>query len=425
MGLEFSARTRGPETMPWKRVAVDEERMRFVIRAVSGQEGMAALCREFGISRPTGYVWRRRYGASRSLSDLAEHSRRPRRSPGRTAGWKEQRVVAWRRQTGWGAKKLRVLLREEEQLVLPVRTIHRILERHELVRACSHGAAPQRFERSRPNELWQMDSKGQYPLADGQCHALAILDDHSRYAVGLYALPQLTAAQAYPCLVQTFRRYGVPQAMLMDHGSLWWATTNGWGLTQLSLRLIEQGIRLLYGRVGHPQTQGKVERFHRTLGEALRHRGVPEKFAGWPAALAEFQQSYNERRPHEALGMQRPRERYRPSARSYQEQVRPWEYPAGSDVRRLNGAGSLSAAGQRWFVCAALADQKVCVERFDGKLLVSYRNMYIREIDLERKRTRPLVVERGASGETAAVALRAPSAVSPGEKQPAGQSIKV
>lgn len=402
--------------MPWKRVQVDEQRMRFVLRAVSGQEGMAGLCREFGIARPTGYLWRQRYLKTRSLGDLLESSRRPQHSPGRTAPWKEERVVALRQQTGWGAKKLQVLLQEEEQLDLPVRTIHRILERHELLRAGSHGAAPQRFERSTPNELWQMDTKGQYPLSDGQCHALSILDDHSRYAVGLYALRELSTAQAYPCLVQTFRCYGVPQAMLMDHGSLWWATTNGWGLTRLSLRLIEQGIRLLYGRIAHPQTQGKVERFHRTLGEALRHRGVPEKFAGWPAALEEFQRSYNQRRPHEALGMQRPADRYRPSVRGYQEQVRPWEYPPGSDVRRLNGAGSLSAAGQRWFVCAALADQQVRVECFDGKLLVSYRNMYIREIDLERQRTRPLVVERSASGEAAPVALRAPCAASPEEK---------
>lgn len=425
MGLEFSARTRGPETMPWKRMDVDEERMRFVIRAVSGQERLAGLCREFGISRPTGYLWRQRYRESGSLADLAEHSRRPQRSPGRTAGWKAQRVVALRQQTGWGAKKLRVLLREEQQLDLPVRTIHRILERHELLRAPSHGAAPQRFQRSTPNELWQMDSKGKYPLRDGQCHALSILDDHSRYAVGLYALPQLTAAQAHPCLVQTFRRYGVPQAMLMDHGSLWWATTNGWGLTWLSLRLIEQGIHLLYGRVAHPQTQGKVERFHRTLGEALRHRGVPGKFAEWPAALAEFQVSYNERRPHEALGMQRPAERYRPSARSYQEQVRPWEYPAGSEVRRLNGAGALSDAGRRWFVCGALAEQPVRVERFDGKLLVSYRDMYIREIDLQRGHSRPLVVARRASGEAAPVALRAPCAASPEAKTPAEPGAQV
>jgi len=250
-------------------MAVDDQRMQFVIRAVSGKERIAVLCREFGISRPTGYLWRRRYLETRSVGDLAEHSRRPQRSPARTVPAKEQRVVAAREETGWGAKKLRVVLRDEEQLVLPVRTIHRILARHQLVRRDVHGAAPQRFARSTPNELWQMDTKGKYRLEDGQCHALCMVDDHSRYAVGVYALPVLTMEQAHPCIVNSFRSHGLPLAMLMDHGALWWATSNGWGLTWLSVRLIEQGIRLVYGRVSHPQTQGKVERLHRTLGEAM------------------------------------------------------------------------------------------------------------------------------------------------------------
>ena len=109
--------------------------------------------------------------------------------------------------------------------------------------------ALKRFERSTPNELWQMDGKGEFHASDGTCYPLSILDDHSRYAVGLYALPAFTAEQIYPCLVRTFERYGVPEAMLMDHGSEWWSTTNGYGLTWLSVRLIEQGIQLCYGRV--------------------------------------------------------------------------------------------------------------------------------------------------------------------------------
>ena len=409
--------------MPWKRMDVDEQRMQFVIRAISGRERMSALCREFGISRPTGYLWRQRYRQASSLTEVSERSRRPHRSPRRTAAGTEQRVVALRQQTGWGAKKLRVLLHEEEELPLAVRTIHRILERHDLVSEDAHGPAPGRFERSEPNELWQMDSKGKYPLSDGECHALSILDDHSRYAVGLYALPELSGAKAYPCLVETFRCYGVPQAMLMDRGSLWWSAWNGWGLTRLSVRLIEQGIRLLYGRVRHPQTQGKVERFHRTLGEALRHRGVPRWFGQWPAALAEFRSSYNERRPHEALQMKRPAERYQRSQRSYEERVKEWEYPAGSEVRRLNSQGMLSDKGHRWFVCGALADQRVRVERFEGKLLVSYRHMYVREIDLERRGSRALVVAR-SSAENAPVALRAPSAFSArGMNTPASEKV--
>lgn len=397
--------------MPWKRMGVDDQRMQFVIRAVSGKERIAALCREFGISRPTGYLWRRRYLETRSVCDLAEHSRRPQRSPARTAPAKEQRVVAVRQETGWGAKKLRVVLRDEQQITLPVRTIHRILARHELVRRDVHGAAPQRFVRSTPNELWQMDTKGKYRLDDGQCHALCMVDDHSRYAVGVYALPVLTMEQAHPCIVNTFRAYGLPEAMLMDHGSLWWATSNGWGLTWLSVRLIEQGIRLVYGRVSHPQTQGKVERLHRTLGEAMRHRGVPRYFSAWPAAVAEFQSTYNNRRPHEAIDMQRPRDRYHASPRSYQEQPPSWEYQAGSEVRRVNVNGAIAEAGRKWFVCEALAGQNVRVEHFDGKLLVSYRHMYIREIDLARGTTQALVRARSAAtAEPAPAALRATSA---------------
>jgi hypothetical protein len=198
--------------------------------------------------------------------------------------------------------------------------------------------------------------------------------------------------------------------MLMDRGTLWWSAHNGWGLTRLSVRLIEQGIRLLYGRVAHPQTQGKVERFHRTLGADLRHRGVPQWLAEWPPRLAEFRHSYNHRRPHEALGMDRPAERYRASERRYQERVQPWEYPAGSAVPRLNGQGMLAAGGRRWFVCEALAGQRVRVEEFDGKLLVSYRHMYVREIDLQRRISRPLLVARTDSASPAPVALRAPCA---------------
>jgi transposase InsO family protein len=397
--------------MPWRTMERDEQRMQFVIRASSGKERLSALCREFGISRPTGYLWRRRYQSSRTLTELVECSRRPKNSPARTATWKERRVTTLRRQTGWGAKKLHVLL-GEEQIRLPVRTIHRILERHNLVNDSAPGPAPGRFERSEPNELWQMDSKGKYWIEEGECHPLSILDDHSRYAVGLYPLPELEGKQAQPCLVQTFRRYGVPEAMLMDRGAMWWTAFNGWGLTQLSVQLIEQGIHLLYGRVCHPQTQGKVERFHRTLDVELRHHGVPRRFAEWPAALDQVRSIYNEQRPHEALAMQRPAQRYRPSSRSYAEQVKEWEYPAGSDVRRLNSQGMLTHQGRRWFVCGALANCRVRVEAFDGKLLVSYRHMYVREVDVERKCSRPLVLARKRRAENAPVALRAPYASS-------------
>jgi len=385
--------------MPWKRVDVEEQRLQFVIRAASGKEPMAGLCREFGIARPTGYRWRRRYLEARSFTAVQERSRRPQRSPRRTDPGKQLRVVSWRQQTGWGAKKLQVVLREKEGMALPVRTIHRILKRQGLVSPEAPSPALQRFERRAPNELWQMDSKGRYSWPSARCHPLSILDDHSRYVVGLHALPELRAEKAWPCLVETFRQYGVPQAMLMDRGSLWWSEPNGWGLTWLSVRLIEQGIELLYGRVRHPQTQGKVERFHRTLGDELRRRGLPRSWAEWPGLLAQVQRDYNQWRPHEALGMRRPAEVYQPSRQAYQESPPPWDYPEGSEVKQLNTQGLLEHQGRRWFVCEALAGRRVRIERVEGRLLVSYRHMYLREIDPERGCTRPLVVGReGTAG---------------------------
>jgi transposase InsO family protein len=389
--------------MPWEKTDVSEQRVKFVVRAVSGKEHMTALCQEFGISRPTGYRWRRRFEQSHSVTGVLERSRRPAHSPRQTEAQKEERVGELREQYGWGAKKIAVLLREEGTPIT-VSTINRILKRRGWVsKLDSHTLALERFERSAPNELWQMDGKGKYRSQDGTCYPLSILDDHSRYAVGLYGLTAFRAEQVYPCLIRTFERYGVPEAMLMDHGTVWWGTTNGYGLTWLSVRLIEQGIGLYYGRVHHPQTQGKVERFHRTLEEAMRHRGKPKWMAQWPAALEEFQQVYNERRPHEALGMKRPVERYRASTRGYQAQPAEWEYPDGSIVQRLNTQGFLCWQGENWFVCEALAGRWVRVERVKELLLVSYRHMYVREIDRQQRCTRPLVAPHFGR------ALRSPS----------------
>ena len=154
--------------MPWARTDVNNERVKFVIRAASGRERVATLCREFGISRPTGYRWRNRSQSGGSLvAAVQERSRRPLHSPAQTDPAKEWRVVELRRQYGWGAKKIRVLL-EEEGISLPLTTIHRILKRRDLIGLKeSHAPALERFERAAPNELWQMDGKGEYRASGG------------------------------------------------------------------------------------------------------------------------------------------------------------------------------------------------------------------------------------------------------------------
>ena len=378
--------------MPWKESDVRSERIAFVVRARQAEATMTALCREFGISRQTGYKWLRRSREVESLGDLEEHSRRPHRSPRKTPDALECRVVELRRRFGWGGRKLSVLLAREGVDLAPS-TVDRILKRRGLVRSGERQRpATRRFERSEPMELVQMDFKGPYRLRSGAlCHPLSVLDDHSRYALRLDALPSQHGHRVQSSLIQCFERHGVPEAMLMDHGHPWWATTNGHGLTRLSVFLIHQGIDLIYGGIGHPQTQGKVERFHRTLGESLRVSGPPLSLAGFQTSLDAFRQVYNEQRPHEALDDATPARRYRPSRKPYRPDPPAWEYPSGSEVHRVRDNGCLRLHGRYYFVCHPLAGQRVRLERFEERILVTYRHMHVREIDLETGRTTAVV----------------------------------
>jgi transposase InsO family protein len=357
-----------------------EQRIEFVIRACQGREKLSTLCREYGVSRPTGYLWVNRYRAAGSINGLAELSRRPRRTPTRTPEGIEARVVALRDRWGWGAKKLAVLLKREG-ITLAVRTIHRILKRYERVRKeASFSPALRRFERAQPNELWQCDFKGEYGTDSGFCYPFSLLDDHSRYAVGLFALPATSGERVWSCFQRTFERYGVPEAVLCDHGSPWWSTHSEHGLTQVSVALIKQGVRLHYSGVGHPQTQGKVERFHRTLKDAIRHQGQPQGFREWSSLLALIRHEYNHVRPHEALAMMTPAQRYQPSPRPYLPHPPEWVYPEGAQVAQINSAGNMNWRGAQYFVSHALEGERVQVQEVGETLIVNYRHMYIREI---------------------------------------------
>jgi transposase InsO family protein len=227
----------------------------------------------------------------------------------------------------WGARKLQVLL-AREGVQLPRNTIHRILRRHDLIGAQQRGAAAtQRFERERPNELWQMDFKGPkgWPQPMGP---LSVLDDHSRYLIALAATGGTHAAPVQQQLEEAFQRCGVPEAMLMDHGTPWWSSHAQFGRTQLSLWLMRQGIRLYWSGIRHPQTQGKVERFHGSLQRAWERRGMPgDNRQAW---LDAYRWEHNHVRPHEALGMQTPATMWKPSLHRYDPHPPRWEYPTGA-----------------------------------------------------------------------------------------------
>lgn len=367
--------------MPWRTESVMDQRIEFVLRAVAGEESVSELCREYEISRPTGYLWLQRYRAAGSVMGLAEHSRRPLNSPQQTAAEIEAAVLALRDEKGWGGPKIAKVLEQRGQQVAPA-TAQRILKRSGRVLKPKVDKTTIRFERSECNELAQMDFKGDYTMARGKCYPLSFLDDRSRYLHGLWPLPSTGGEGVKQSLEGYFREQGVPRSILMDHGTPWFGTTNQHGLTWVAVWLLKQGVVLRYSGVGHPQTQGKVERFHQTLKLRTRHRGEPESMQEWLEWAPVFRHEYNHERPHEALGMKTPAEVYQPvNLRPYQEQPQEWEYNGGT-VKRLNTQGMLYYQQQSYFVSEALATERVRVDELEGKLLVTFRHMTVREIEV-------------------------------------------
>ena len=368
---------------------VQEQRVRFVVEATQKRQRFGALCAAYEISRPTGYLWLRRY-REWGVDGIAERSRRPHRSPERTDLGLERQVVELRqRYPDWGARKLKVLL-ARQGVELPRNTIHRILLRHDLVHDQDRRvAATQRFERGQPNELWQMDFKGPkgWPQTIGP---LSVLDDHSRYLIALAANGSTHGAAVREQLEEAFQRCGVPEGMLMDHGTPWWSQQAPSGQTQLSLWLMRQGIRLHWSGIRHPQTQGKVERFHGSLQRALERRGLPREHPQvW---LDAYRWEHNYVRPHEALGMQTPATVWRPSLRRYDPHPPRWEYPAGAWVLKLDCHGLLDIQNRKWKVSKALAGERVQVVRVEGRMMVFYCTTLLRELDPGIQRSK--IIER-------------------------------
>lgn len=380
--------------MPWRTGSVMDERIEFVLRAEEAEESIAELCRAYGISRPTGYLWLHRYQAVGSVNGLAEGSRRPMKSPQRTDEKVAAAVVELREKTGWGGPKIAKVLAKRGLQVAPA-TAQRILKRAGLVEPPKVAKTTKRFEKAECNELAQMDFKGEYTMPGGKSYPLSFLDDCSRYCHGLWPLPGTGGEGVQQTLAGYFRAHGVPLSILMDHGTPWYSTTNRHGLTWVSVWLLKQGVRLRYSGVGHPQTQGKVERFHQTLKRRTRHRGAPTTLGEWKRWAVEFRHEYNHERPHESLGMKTPAEVYRPvNLRPYQEEPGEWEYSGGT-VKRLNTQGLLYYRQRTYFVSEALAAERVRVDELDGKLLVTFRHMTVREIEIETgKSTAVLLVKR-------------------------------
>jgi transposase InsO family protein len=379
--------------MTWKVTDVVSQRIEFVVRAISGKESVSQLCHEYGISRQTGHLWLKRYRENRTFTALEDRSHAPVHVRNRSARYIEDRVIQLRRLDGWAGRKIQQVLETEDGIRISARTVDRILKREGCIdKEDQNRPALRRYERQQPNELWQMDFKGQYPTDQGDCFPLTVLDDHSRYVLGLYALSGTGTEGVRNSLIHAFQNHGLPDQILTDHGTPWWNVNSCEDrLTQIGVLLIKQAVKLSFSGVGHPQTQGKVERFHRTMARSILYRGQPRHFSEWQATLDGIRETYNHRRPHEALGMKVPASSYSPNRRLYNPKPAEWIYPPDWTVTELNGSGNLQYCGRQYFVSKAIAREPVAFKAVDSKLLVRFRHMYVREIDLERRETYALI----------------------------------
>lgn len=373
--------------MPWKETTSMSLRSEFIHLAKTKDVNISELCRRFGISRKTGYKWLKRF-REEGESGLADRSRRPRHSPQRSPAELEAAVVGVRQEhPAWGGRKIKAYLERKGHPTLPSpSTITEILRRNDKIDAeeARKHQPFQRFEMEQPNQLWQMDFKGYFAIEEGgYCHPLSVLDDHSRFLLGLKACPNETRQTVQEQLSSIFRSYGLPERMLMDNGSPWGDDRDS-PHTILTAWLIRLGIQISHGRPYHPQTQGKDERLHRTLKDELlsRHTMVNLPQCQWH--FDRWRDIYNYERPHEALDMQPPVSRYQASLRPFPEVLPPILYDTDDIVRKVDQTGKIYFHNRYFRVGKAFRYNPVALRpaNEDGNYDVFFCNLKVAQISL-------------------------------------------
>ena len=359
-----------------------EQRRAFVSDHESGQWSMTELCERYGITRPTGYLWARRYREA-GLAGLAERSRVPGACPHRTAPEVEERILELRERRGWGAKKLlQALARGHPEIPWPARsTVNAILERHGKLRRQRRrrrfehpGAVPLRTDA--PNQVWPADFKGQFKTRDGRyCYPLTVTDHYSRALLACRGLPSVKGRAVKPVFLRLFREIGLPEAIRTDNGPPF-SSVAIHGVCQLSVWWMKLAIVHQRIRPASPQENGQHERMHRELKRettrpAAANRGAQQR------RFDAFRRCYNEERPHDGIGGDLPAARWAPSPRAYPERLRPPEYPGHLEVRRISSIGTFRLKDRQCFLSTALVGEDIGLEELgDGRWnIVFYRTL--------------------------------------------------
>jgi len=376
--------------MPWQERTIVTVRKEFVTRATQEGANIAALCRQYGISRKTGYKWLQRVGTVAGTG-FDDRPRTPHHHPHRCAPDVEVAVLAMRdRYPTWGGRKLEVKLRETGMIDVPrPSTITAILQRHgRIAPRVRHPPATRRFEHAVPHDLWQMDFMGHRDLVvAGRVHPLTILDDHSRVLLSLTACPHERLEPVWQLLTACFARYGLPRAILTDNGPPW-GPSGDRGITRIEARLLRLGIELWHGRPAHPQTQGKVERIHGTISVDVFGTRTFRDLDAAQTAFDTFRSIYNLERPHEELDYAVPMSRMQPSPRPVPAALPAPVYAPQDAVRRVRSQGAIGFAHHSWFISRGLIGEDVAVRPTaqEGVYTIHFCHHQVGQIDLHRPR---------------------------------------
>jgi transposase InsO family protein len=382
--------------MPWKECSVMDERLRFVSRLLDG-EAMTDVCREFGVSRKTGYKIYRRY-QKLGLEALSDRSRRPVRYANQLPPQIEGLIVSLKRQKPhWGARKIRELLvrRLDGDVRIPAKsTVHAVLHRHGLVKAIGRP----RFRAkgtplstgAQPNDLWCADYKGEFKLGNGRyCYPLTVSDHASRFLLLCEALESTREDAAISAFEQLFAERGLPQAIRSDNGVPFASPNALFNLSKLSVWWLRLGISIERIQPGHPQRNGRHERMHLTLKkEATRPPDM--NFLQQQARFDAFVKEFNVERPHEALAMKCPADVYLASPRPYQG-LPELTYPLHDRDVLVTACGRICMHRKRVNISTVLAGQRLGIKEVDdGIWIVSFMHYDLGFIDLEQKTLQPL-----------------------------------
>jgi transposase InsO family protein len=380
--------------MGWRVESMESKKKQFILLWETRRFTKVELCRDFGISRPTGDALIKRY-LTEGWDALDERSRDPRRHPNQTSATIEDAIIGLRRKyPNWGARKVRtLLLREHEESEVPsATTVNNILRKHGLT-------APRRkarrrienqfpiFDPEEPNEVWSADFKGKFQLLSGvYCHPLTIADSRSRYLFIITALDRPTMENCIPLFEKAFRENGLPLQIHTDNGAPFGNALALRRMTRLSVWFMELGITPVYSDPGHPEQNGRHERMHREL-KAASTRPPGKSFRSQQKMFDRFREEYNQVRPHEALGMQTPAAVHQPSPREFPGTIRSWDYDKTKVVRYVTHNGAI-----RWghsdfiMVSTALAGKYIGLEELaDGIWGVYYRHVHLGTLNVRTK----------------------------------------